>query len=67
MPEKYEWPNTDGLYCKSYCPLHPDVHKIVFGLIDEICTVFETNEGIRCSYMSLPDWIECCFPGSGYG
>ena len=25
MPEKYSWPNEDGLYCKSYCPLHPDV------------------------------------------
>jgi hypothetical protein len=43
MPEKYSWPNADGLYCKSYCPLHPDVHKIVFDLMDEICTVFETN------------------------
>ena len=35
MPENYVWPNDDGLYCKSYCPLHPDVHKIVFELIDE--------------------------------
>lgn len=41
MPEKYEWPNADGLYCKSYCPLHPDVHKIVFDIVDEICDVFE--------------------------
>jgi hypothetical protein len=43
MPEKYVWPNEDGLYCKSYCPLHPEVHKVVFDLIDEICDVFETN------------------------
>ena len=43
MPEKYEWPNADNLYCKSYCPLHPDVHKVVFDLIDEICDAFETN------------------------
>ncbi len=43
MPEKYEWPNADGLYCKSYCPLHPDVHQIVFALVDEICEVFETD------------------------
>jgi hypothetical protein len=43
MPEKYVWPNADGLYCKSYCPLHPDVHKIVFDIIDEICGVFETD------------------------
>ena len=43
MPEKYEWPNADGLYCKSYCPLHPGVHKVVFALMDEICEVFETE------------------------
>lgn len=43
MPEKYVWPNPDGLYCKSYCPLHPDVHKIVFDLVDEICNVFESD------------------------
>jgi hypothetical protein len=43
MPEKYEWPNEDGLYCKSYCPLHPEVHKVVFALIDEIVEVFEAD------------------------
>jgi hypothetical protein len=43
MPEKYVWPNPDGLYCKSYCPLHPDVHKVVFTLVDEICDVYETD------------------------
>ena len=43
MPEKYAWPNSDGLYCKSYCPLHEGVHKIVFDLVDEICDVFETD------------------------
>jgi hypothetical protein len=43
MPEKYEWPNEDGLYCKSYCPLHPEVHKVIFALVDEICDAFETD------------------------
>lgn len=43
MPEKYEWPNADGLYCKSYCPLHPEVHQVVFELVDEICDVFEAD------------------------
>ncbi len=43
MPEKYEWPNEDGLYCKSYCPLHPDVHDVVFDLDDEIMEVFEAK------------------------
>jgi hypothetical protein len=43
MPEKYEWPNSDGLYCKSYCPLHPDVHKVIFALVDEICDAYESD------------------------
>jgi N-acetyl-beta-hexosaminidase len=43
MPEKYVWPNPDGLYCKSYCPLHPDVHKVVFSLVDEVCDAFEAT------------------------
>ena len=37
------WPNPDGLYCKSYCPLHPDVHSVVFSLMDEIMDAFETD------------------------
>ncbi len=43
LPEKYEWPNKDGLYCKSYCPLHPKVHEVVFDLIDEIVAAFHAN------------------------
>ncbi|MBG0858853.1 MAG: family 20 glycosylhydrolase [Bacteroidales bacterium] len=43
MPEKYVWPNPDGLYCKSYCPLHPEVHKVIFALVDEICDAFESE------------------------
>jgi len=43
MPEEYEWPNEDDLYCKSYCPLHPEVHEVVFALVDEIVEVFEAD------------------------
>lgn len=43
MPEKYVWPNSDGLYCKSYCPLHPEVHKVIFALVDEICDAYECD------------------------
>ena len=43
MPAVYVWPNEDELYCKSYCPLHPDVHKIIFDVVDEICDVFEST------------------------
>ncbi len=43
MPAEYKWPNADSLYCKSYCPLHPDVHGIVFPMVDEICEAFEST------------------------
>ena len=43
IPAKYVWPNADSLYCKSYCPLHPGVHAIVFDMVDEICTAFEAK------------------------
>ncbi|MFA7140688.1 MAG: family 20 glycosylhydrolase [Proteiniphilum sp.] len=37
------WPNEAGLYCKSYCPLHPDVHEIVFALVDELMDICEAE------------------------
>lgn len=40
---EYKWPNADNLYCRSYCPQHPGVHKIVFDLMDEIMDVFEAK------------------------
>lgn len=43
MPKDYKWPNEDGLYCKSYCPLHPKVHEVVFALVDEVTEVFEAE------------------------
>jgi Glycosyl hydrolase family 20, catalytic domain len=43
MPEKYVWPNADNLYCKSYCPLYPGLHEILFAVIDELCDAFETD------------------------
>lgn len=36
-------PYSDGLYCKSYCPEHPDVHKVVFAVVDELLDAFEAN------------------------
>ena len=42
-PQKYSWPNVDGLYCRSYCPLHPKVHEVVFALVDELCDAFEAD------------------------
>ncbi len=33
-PGKY--PGNKDIYCRSYCPLHPRVHDVLFPLIDEL-------------------------------
>ena len=40
-PGKY--PNNKDIYCRSYCPLHPDLHKLVFDLLDELAAVCEAD------------------------
>jgi hypothetical protein len=40
-PGKY--PENKGIYCRSYCPLHPDLHTIVFDLIDELASACEAD------------------------
>jgi Glycosyl hydrolase family 20, catalytic domain len=40
-PGKY--PSNEGIYCRSYCPLHPAVHDVVFDLLDEVAEAFEAD------------------------
>ncbi len=40
-PGKY--PGNEGIYCRSWCPLHPEVNPIVFDLIDELIEVFQAD------------------------
>jgi hypothetical protein len=40
-PGKY--PKNKGIYCRSYCPLHPEVHKVLFALIDELAGACEAK------------------------
>ena len=40
-PGKY--PNNKDIYCRSYCPLHPELHKIVFDLIDELADACQAD------------------------
>lgn len=40
-PGKYL--NNQGIYCRSYCPLHPALHKVVFDLVDELAEVCEAD------------------------
>jgi lysophospholipase L1-like esterase len=38
-----EYPGNEGIYCRSWCPLHPDVNPIIFGLMDELIEAFEAD------------------------
>ena len=40
-PGKY--PDNEGIYCRSYCPRHPEVHGVIFDLIDELIEDFEAK------------------------
>ena len=40
-PGKY--PNNEGTYCRSYCPLHPGLHPVLFDLFDELADVFQAD------------------------
>jgi Glycosyl hydrolase family 20, catalytic domain len=46
-PEFDETPNipldNPDIYCRSWCPLHPDVNPLVFDLMDELLDAFEAK------------------------
>lgn len=43
VEEQNKWPAEIKNYSKSYCPLHPDVHNIIFDIVDELCDVFQSD------------------------
>lgn len=46
-PEFDETPDiplhNPGIYCRSWCPLHPDINPLVFDLMDELLDAFEAD------------------------
>ena len=38
-----QFPGNADIYCRSWCPLHPDVNRVVFALIDELAAAFEAD------------------------
>lgn len=37
------FPDNEGIYCRSWCPQHPEVNRVVFSLIDELAEAFEAD------------------------
>lgn len=35
--------DNPGIYCRSWCPLHPKVNEVVFALMDELIEAFQAD------------------------
>ena len=38
-----KFPDNKGIYCRSWCTLHPDVNEVIFALMDELLDAFEAD------------------------
>ena len=38
-----QFPGNTNIYCRSWCPQHPGVNKVVFALMDELVDAFEAD------------------------
>lgn len=38
-----QFPENKGIYCRSWCPRHPEVNPIVFALMDDLLKAFEAD------------------------
>jgi hypothetical protein len=38
-----QFPDNEGIYCRSWCPLNPDVNSVIFDLFNELVDAFEAT------------------------
>lgn len=38
-----QYPKNKDIYCRSWCPQHPDLEKIVYPMLDEIALAFDAD------------------------
>jgi hypothetical protein len=38
-----QFPDNKDIYCRSWCPQHPEVNRVVFALIDELVDAFSAD------------------------
>lgn len=38
-----QYPDNEGIYCRSWCPQHPDVNPIIFDLMGELIDAFQAD------------------------
>ncbi len=37
------YPENKDIYCRSWCPLHPEVNPVIFSLMDELIDAFQAD------------------------
>jgi hypothetical protein len=37
------YPENKDIYCRSWCPLHPEVNAVIFSLMDELIDAFQAD------------------------
>ncbi len=55
--------DNPGIYCRSWCPSHPDVNRVVFDLLDELIEAFEADAihvGMDEVFLIADDGCERC-------
>jgi len=55
--------DNPGIYCRSWCPLHPKVNEVVFPLMDELIDAFEADAfhvGMDEVFLIASDQCERC-------
>ena len=57
-PQIAEAPSDDG-YPDSYCPLHPDSHRIVFDIIDEVVELLGPLRYLHMGHDEIYTMAEC--------
>ncbi len=38
-----QFPDNEGIYCRSWCPRHPEVNPIIFDLFEELVEAFDAD------------------------
>ncbi|MCJ7551125.1 MAG: family 20 glycosylhydrolase, partial [Anaerolineae bacterium] len=38
-----QFPDNESIYCRSWCPQHPDINDFIFDLFDELLEAFDAD------------------------
>jgi hypothetical protein len=65
-----QFPENKDIYCRSWCPQHPELNKVVFPLIDELIDGFQADAfhvGMDEVFLIASEYCPRCRGGSPAG